>query len=68
MRIVPNEERIQRGCKYCLEHRGRGCKYDVCPYHELDDVKTYEEYLDEKGFVFDQLVRNLSSEDEGESV
>ncbi len=58
MRIVPEKERRQRGCQYCLDHKGRKCKHEECPYHELDDVETYEEYLEKEGFIFDQLIVN----------
>lgn len=49
MRNVPRNESIQRGCEWCLHH-GNGtkggfiCPYDECPYHELDNVKTFREY------------------------
>ena len=55
MRVLHNKERTQRGCIWCADvvptntddnlTRRRKCPHDVCPYHELDDVKTYDEYM-----------------------
>lgn len=53
MRKIHNAERIQRGCAFCADcgwikkklDRVRGCPYDVCPYHQLDKVKRYDDYL-----------------------
>ena len=55
MRNIRLEERNKRGCDHCMdvippEYRGtwktsRRCPYDECPYHVLDDVSTYREYL-----------------------
>lgn len=54
MRIIPYNEQVQRGCVYCafvdkkkdiddkLKH---ACPYAECPYRELDDYKTYNEFL-----------------------
>ena len=55
MRIIRKEEQGRRGCVFCTERvscrsernekvRSR-CPYDECPYHELDGVKSYGEYL-----------------------
>lgn len=49
MRTLARNEMLQRGCEFCLDHRsngreGTGCIHAVCPYHELDNVKTYREY------------------------
>lgn len=54
-RRVADGERTQRGCIYCLEYfpvqnsQGvniyRMCPYDRCPYHKLDSVATYGEYI-----------------------
>ena len=57
MRTVSLEEKRQRGCAYCLDYK-RGCKYEECPYHELDDVKTYGEYLEKTGYIFSNLIVN----------
>lgn len=56
MRIIHNKERVQRGCIYCEEvmppekdgrnPRQRKCPHEECPYHQLDGMKTYGEYLD----------------------
>jgi hypothetical protein len=54
MRYLTKREIYKRGCIYCLDksqvhdHRGgviSQCPYDKCPYHELDNVKTYGEYI-----------------------
>lgn len=45
-RVIHDTERIKRGCRYCADVvEKKKCPYEECPYHELDDVKTYEEYL-----------------------
>lgn len=56
MRTVLLDRKHKRGCGYCLDfipwekigntRTKSKCPYDECPYHELDDVKTYEEYVD----------------------
>lgn len=57
MRVVSSEEKRQRGCEYCLHHKKRsGCSFNECPYHELDDVKTYGEYLEKTGYIFGNLI------------
>jgi hypothetical protein len=45
----------QRGCKYCLDrippedrgthHTASKCPHYECPYHELDEVEDYNDYL-----------------------
>ena len=50
MRKLNHREMIKRGCLYCEDcSHGSGkdtrCPYDKCPYHELDNVKTYGEYI-----------------------
>ena len=53
MRTVPNFEKKKRGCIYCKDAvrkmRGKGwrefCPFDKCPYHVLDNHKTYEEFM-----------------------
>lgn len=55
MRPVNLSRKHKRGCGYCLDYiptrkvgkttkRAR-CPFDVCPYHELDKYKKYEEYV-----------------------
>jgi len=41
------DEINKRGCKYCTDRLGKfyECKWEECPYHELDDEK-YSEYLE----------------------
>ena len=44
-------ERKQRGCAYCLHRKpGARCKFEKCPYRELDKCKTYDEYLENEGW------------------
>lgn len=49
MRKLRETETRKRGCLYCADRRSVGgysiCTYDKCPYHELDKVKTYGEYI-----------------------
>lgn len=56
MRRILVSERKKRGCDYCNDvippvysgktiRRTRRCPYDECPHHELDKVKSYDEYL-----------------------
>lgn len=49
MRIVKEDERKKRGCIYCLDyktHHGyKKCKHDKCPYRELDNYESYEDYF-----------------------
>ena len=59
MRIISEKEWKQRGCAYCLDHKKKQCKHDECPYHELDNVETYEEYMDSIGFFFDSLLIDI---------
>ena len=52
MRELFLSEITQRGCKYCAdkkrvldERKISQCPHDECPYHELDNVETYGEYI-----------------------
>lgn len=55
MRFLGHREIMQRGCDYCLDkqviHNAKSgynvtcCHYEECPYHELDNVKIYGEYI-----------------------
>lgn len=58
MRFVKNAERSKRGCAYCTDtervfHQKKNgkkkfrmaCIHNKCPYHELDNVNTYGEYI-----------------------
>lgn len=38
-------EYVKRGCYYCADYIDRECIHEKCPYHELDNVKSYNEYL-----------------------
>ncbi len=59
MRRIHNAERKQRGCNYCAHaippeqdgrsYKCRACPFDECPYHELDEVKSYSHYLKRYG-------------------
>ena len=50
MRRLKTREMDKRGCLYCADcTHGSGtntsCAHNECPYHELDNVKTYGEYM-----------------------
>lgn len=55
MRKLRKKEKERRGCRYCEDltesHiiKGKfvpaGCPHKECPYHELDNVKSYDKYL-----------------------
>lgn len=53
MILVTRELRAEKGCEYCTDKinvfygnaRHTYCPYNACKYHEMDDCKTYEEYL-----------------------
>jgi hypothetical protein len=57
MRRIMLDCKHQRGCGYCADvipYEDKGtwrtkskCPYDECPYHELNSVKSYEEYIKE---------------------
>jgi hypothetical protein len=56
MRKLRRNEIVKRGCAFCLDmmpprtkNQNRWCYHDKCPYQELDDAKTYGEYLDGLG-------------------
>jgi hypothetical protein len=59
MRQIRKEEKKQRGCDYCENvippnvsgKAIRQCPYDECPYHELDEAESYNEYLKKYGDV-----------------
>ena len=47
MRIVYDKEMRQRGCILCQDFkRSRNCPYEECPYHDLDEFTTIEEFYD----------------------
>lgn len=52
MRELTQGEILKRGCRYCADKQRMldcrkisHCPYEECPYHELDNVKTYGEYI-----------------------
>lgn len=59
MRAVSKEERDKRGCLYCHDYKKRyglrECKHDKCPYRELDEFETYEDYVNANGGFLDDL-------------
>ena len=57
MRKITNEEIKKRGCKWCTEHKGGKCKHKKCPYHELDNYDTYDEYLNSQENIFDKIFK-----------
>lgn len=56
MRKISSAERFKRGCTYCAyselieyyDQKLRGCPFEECPYRELDEFDTYEDYLKAK--------------------
>ena len=64
MRIVSATERIKRGCEYCTDFKknkniGSRCKYNKCPYKELDGFKTYEDYYKSKPGLLTELLKGV---------
>jgi hypothetical protein len=57
MRKLHRDEMYKRGCIYCLDvvkkktygQRETMCPFDKCPYDELDEFRTYNEYIKSKG-------------------
>lgn len=52
MRELSQREKTKRGCIYCADRTRpkyrmgcTTCPYDECPYHELDNFKSYDEYM-----------------------
>lgn len=52
MRELRKVEIGQRGCIYCADvimperrYQNRKCPHEECPYHELDNVAKYDEYM-----------------------
>ena len=73
MRPFTDKENRQRGCDFCADkmrmydakkrHNVNLCPHDKCPYHELDNVKTYGEYIqntDKSGLA--RVLANLAKE------
>ena len=65
-RIVPYKCVIKRGCDYCADmvmikknggENTHGCIHMKCPYHELDNYKTYDEYLSKTKINYFLIVR-----------
>ena len=54
MRKLSKDEVEKRGCEYCMDSKfktlghQRSCKFDACPYHELDNYDTYDDDLKSK--------------------
>ena len=54
MRKLSKNEVEKRGCEYCMDYKFKtlgheqSCTFDACPYHELDDYDTYDDYLKSK--------------------
>ena len=61
---IPYRQVMKRGCDCCMDMvvihklRGgtvvRGCPHLQCPYHELDQYKTYTEYLKKNPLHFNK--------------
>lgn len=68
MRAIGIDEKKKRGCRYCLEYKhikgvGNMCKHDKCPYHELDDYDTYEDFFKAQGSVLEELLGEEQAND-----
>ena len=69
MRELHKEEIEKRGCEFCADamppdnggkgHVQRQCPHEKCPNHELDNVKSYKEYL--KNANVDGLAKLLAN-------
>lgn len=53
MRKIGFSVKRKRGCGYCLDFIPAGkvgkrskCPHEECPYHEMDNSKTYDEYVE----------------------
>ena len=57
MRVVDKNEKEKRGCLYCLDYKkvrgtkNRMCKHDECPFRELDEFESYEDFFKAQGNV-----------------
>ena len=64
MRVVGKAEKDKRGCLYCLEYKGstrKGkCEHDECPYRDLDEYETYEDYCKAQGNVLTGLLEEVA--------
>ena len=64
MRALGKAEKDKRGCLYCLEFKGstnRGrCEHDECPYRELDDYETYEDYFKSQSTDLASLLEEIA--------
>jgi hypothetical protein len=58
--FLKENECRKRGCLFCADGKKTNkynavlieCPYDTCPYHELDDFDSYEDYLDSQRWTF----------------
>lgn len=56
MRKMSISLKRKRGCGYCLDlipwqkvgntKKKAKCPHEECPYHEMDNTKTYDEYVE----------------------
>lgn len=61
---IPYRQVVKRGCDYCMDMvilrkapkqlAVRGCPHLQCPYHELDQYKSYMEYLKKNPLHFNK--------------
>lgn len=63
MRVLSKDDRKKRGCRYCADRKSCWCKHDECPYHELDDVETYEDYYISEMGLFNWLFEAEETDD-----
>lgn len=64
MRPLKLREIEQRGCRFCADRTSDNnyshCPHEECPYHELDKVKDYKEYMKKRSeFSISELLRTM---------
>lgn len=57
MRKLGKKEKKKRGCLYCLDRKSGKCKHDECPYRELDEYESYNDYLKSEIGIFNELLK-----------
>lgn len=66
MRVIEKEEKDKRGCLYCLDVKTvagyKKCKYDKCPYSELDGFETYEDFFHSQAGLLDMFFEDEVTE------
>lgn len=70
MRTVGLAEKKKRGCFYCLDYKSRHgkrvCIHEECPYHELDDFESYNDFIKSKPPLWAEFFEKLKPIKESE--